>query len=186
MEPVEPIAPPVVAVMVVHEPGEWFDEVLRSLAAQDYGSLKCLFLVCGDPGELPELIRSTVPDCFVRAVSSNPGFGTAANEVLRLVEGDNGFFCFLHDDVALDPGAIRLLVEEMYRSNAGVVGPKLVSWDRSYVLQHVGLGVDRFGEVDPIVEPGEVDQEQHDAVRDVFAVSSACLLVRADLFRALG
>ena len=54
------------------------------------------------------------------------------------------------------------------------------------MLQHVGLGVDRFGEIDPLVEPGEVDQEQHDAVRDVFALPSACMLVRADLFRALG
>ncbi|MFM9121853.1 MAG: hypothetical protein ACKOQX_03100, partial [Actinomycetota bacterium] len=32
----------------------------------------------------------------------------------------------------------------------------------------------------------ERDQEQHDAVRDVFFVSSACMLVRADLFRELG
>ena len=79
-----------------------------------------------------------------------------------------------------------MLVEELYRSNAGVVGPKLVSWDDPAVLQHVGLGLDRFGEVDPITEPGEFDQEQHDAVRDVFALPSACLLVRADLFRALG
>ena len=53
------------------------------------------------------------------------------------------------------------------------------------MLQHVGLGVDRFGEIDSFVEQGEVDQEQHDAVRDVFALPSACLLVRADLFRAL-
>ncbi len=81
---------------------------------------------------------------------------------------------------------MRALVEELYRSNAGVVGPKLVSWDDPSVLQHVGLGLDRFGEVDPITEPGEYDQEQHDAVRDVFVLPSACLLVRADLFRALG
>src|SRR5262249_10432085 len=45
---------------------------------------------------------------------------------------------------------------------------------------------DRFGEVDPITEPGEYDQEQHDAVADVFVLPSACVLVRADLFRALG
>ena len=32
----------------------------------------------------------------------------------------------LHDDVALHPDAIRELVEELYRSNAGIVGPKLV------------------------------------------------------------
>ena len=172
--------------MVVHQPGPWFEESLDALSEQDYSNLKSLFLVVGEPGEVPARIRDRVPNAFVRAVDGNPGFGIAANEVLRLVEGDNGFFCFLHDDVAMDPDAIRLLVEELYRSNAGVVGPKLVTWKDPGVLQHVGLAVDRFGEVDPIVEPGEVDQEQHDAVRDTFAVPSACLLVRADLFRAIG
>jgi GT2 family glycosyltransferase len=172
--------------MVVHEPGDWFDEVLDSLAKQDYTSLKVLVLLVGETLDIPTRVRERVPNSFVRAVGGNPGFGAAANEVLRLVEGDNGFFCFLHDDVALDPGAIRLLVEELYRSNAGVVGPKLVTWDDTRILQHVGLAVDRLAEVDPIVEPGEYDQEQHDAVRDVFALPTACLLVRADLFRSIG
>ncbi len=71
---------------------------------------------------MPERIRQRVPNAFVRGVGNTTGYGMAANEVLRLVEGDNGFFCFLHDDVALDPGAIRVLVEELYRSNAGIVG----------------------------------------------------------------
>ena len=171
--------------MVVFNPGDWFDEVLDGLADQDYANLKSLFLVVGEPGDVPDRVRQRVPNAFVRAVGNVAGYGPAANEVLRLVEGDNGFFCFLHDDVALDPGAIRLLVEEMYRSNAGIVGPKLVSWDDPGVLQHVGLGVDRFGEIDSFVEEGEVDQEQHDAVRDVFALPSACMMVRADLFRAV-
>jgi GT2 family glycosyltransferase len=47
------------------------------------------------------------------------------------------------------------------------------------------MGVDRFGEMDHSIELGELDQEQHDGVRDVFAVPSACILVRADLFREL-
>jgi GT2 family glycosyltransferase len=179
-------APPVVAVMVVFNPGDWFDEVLDGLADQDYANLKSLFLVVGEPGDVPDRVRARVPNAFVRGVGNTAGYGVAANEVLRLVEGDNGFFCFLHDDVALDPGAIRLLVEELYRSNAGIVGPKLVAWDDPGVLQHVGIGVDRFGEVDSFVEEGEVDQEQHDAVRDVFALPSACLMVRADLFREIG
>ena len=179
------LAPPVVAVLVAHDPGDWFDDVVASLAAQDYPNLKVLVLSTGRD-ELGPRVTSVVPGAFVRAVVGNPGFGPAANEVLRLVEGESGFFCFLHDDVALDPGAIRLLVEELYRSNAGIVGPKLVDWDDVGVLQHVGLAVDHFAAVDTIVEPGERDQEQHDAVRDVFALPSACLLVRADLFRALG
>ena len=178
-------APPVVGVVVVHEPGPWFDEVLYSLTHQDYPNLNLLFLIAGEAGDIPQRIRAQLPNSFVRAVPTNPGFGAAANEAIRLVEG-SGFFCFMHDDVALATNAISALVEEMYRSNAGVVGPKLVDWDNPAVLQHVGHGVDRFGEVDPLVEPGELDQEQHDAVRDVFSVPSACLLIRADLFRALG
>jgi GT2 family glycosyltransferase len=183
-----PLAPPVVAVVVVHAPDVWFDETLASIAAQDYPNLNTLFLLTGQTtdGEVAAQITARLPDAFIRDLGANPGYGAAANEVLRLVEGDSGFFLFCHDDVALAPDAVRMLVEELYRSNAGVVGPKLVSWDDPAVLQHVGLGLDRFGEVDPITEPGEYDQEQHDAVRDVFALPSACLLVRADLFRALG
>jgi GT2 family glycosyltransferase len=179
-------APPVVAAVVVHEPGAWFDEVVASLGAQDYPNLRCLFLVNGDPTGVAERIAALLPAGVVRTVPGNPGFGPTANEVLRLVEGDSGFFCIMHDDVALEPDAIRVLVEELYRSNAGIVAPKLVDWDRPHVLQHVGFEVDRFGEIDPLVEPGEVDQEQHDAIRDVFCVPSACMLVRADLFRAMG
>ena len=91
-----------------------------------------------------------------------------------------------HDDVAPAPDAVRRLVEEAYRSNAGIVGPKLVEWDAPDRLLQVGLGVNRFGGVFERVEPGELDQAQHDEVREVFAVPGACTLVRADLFRALG
>ena len=73
-----------------------------------------------------------------------------------------------------------------YAGNAGVVGPKLVDWDRPESLQHVGYHVDRFAVVDDVITAGELDQEQHDAVADVFAVPSACLMIRGDLFEMLG
>lgn len=183
-------APSVVSVMVVHEPGAWFDETLDALASQDYPNFRSLFLLTPAPAdELAETmarIRRAIPSAFIRELGADVGFGPAVNEVLRLVEGDNGFFLVCHDDIAPEPRAVRILVAELFRSNAGIVGPKLLDWDQPRVLQHVGLGLDRFGEVDPLVGPGEVDQEQHDAVRDVFVLPSACLLVRADLFRALG
>ncbi|MEM8746265.1 MAG: glycosyltransferase, partial [Actinomycetota bacterium] len=210
METELPQAPPVVAVVVVHDPGDWFEVTLDALAAQDYPNLRFLFLVA-EPGaearrqlaeqldapsdeavrlayeaSMETRIKVRVPSSFVRPLPGRPGFGPAVNEVLRLVEGDNGFFLICQDDIAPDPDAVRMLVEEMYRSNAGIVGPKLVDWDRPSVLQSVGLGLDRFGEIEQPIEPGEVDQEQHDGVRDVFVVPSACMLVRADLFRELG
>ena len=179
-----------VAVVVVHDPGPGSTRRSRRSPARTTPTCASCSCVVGDPD--PELldavgarIRSFLPAAFIRAIAGNPGFGPAANEVLRLVEGDNGFFLLCHDDIAPASDAVRTMVTELYRSNAGMVGPKLVEWDEPRRLQHVGLGLDRFGEVDPIVEPGEVDQEQHDAVRDVFVLPSACMLVRADLFREL-
>ena len=202
MEPETQQAPPVVAVVVVHEPGDWFEETLDALADQDYPNLRYLFLETSvDDGpaggrgvdsartsvsaDLEARIKARIPKAFVRHFGANIGFGPTANEVLRLVEGDKGFFLFCHDDVAPAPDSVRLLVEEIYRSNAGVVGPKFVEWDDPGVLQAVGLGVDRFGEVDLGIDPGELDQEQQDGVRDVFALPSAFLLARADLFREI-
>ena len=188
------VAPPVVASMVVYQPGPWFVESLQALAEQTYPQLQTLFFVVGanvgggegadaDP---TELIHSVLPQAVVRHVEGNPGYGLVSNEVARLVDGEGGFFCLLHDDVALDPEAIERLIEETYRSNAGLVGPKLVEWDDPTILQSVGLNVDRIGEVEPLIGENEKDQEQHDSVRDVFALSSACLLIRSDLFRELG
>ncbi len=135
-------------------------------------------------GTWPQRSPPGFPAAYVRRLDANPGFGPAANEALKLVEGA-GFFCFLHDDVALEPATVRQLVEEAFRSNAGIVGPKLVEWDDPLRLLSVGMGADKAGVLVPLCEPGELDQEQHDAVRDVFMVPSGCMLVRVDLFDAL-
>jgi hypothetical protein len=78
------------------------------------------------------------------------------------------------------------MVEEAYRSNAGVVGPKLVDWEAPRQLEAVGMTIDRTGHPSAYVEPGEYDQGQHDRVREVFYVPGGCQLIRADLFGALG
>src|SRR5205807_2388015 len=53
-------------------------------------------------------------------------------------------------------------------------------------LLEVGRSIDQFGNPHTGIEPGELDQAQHDAVRDVFYVSDAAMFVRADLFHELG
>ena len=184
MEAQPQAAPPVVAVVVAQQPGPYFDELLTSLAAQDYPNLSVLVIDVATDENLAARVAAHLPSAYVRRLEADPGFGPAANEALRLVEGA-GFFCFLHDDVALEPTTIRALVEEAFRSNAGVVGPKLVEWDDPRLLLAVGMGADKAGVLVSLVEPGELDQEQHDAVRDVFVVPSACMLVRVDLFDAL-
>jgi GT2 family glycosyltransferase len=180
-----PAVPPVVAVVVAHDAGPWFEEGLRALAAQDYPSLSVLVLDNDSAEDPTDRIAVALPGAFVRRCAHDGGFASAANEALASVEGAV-FLLFCHDDVVLDPDAARLLVEEAYRSNAGIVGPKLVVRDNPDVLLEVGMSIDHYGVPFAGIEPDEVDQEQHDGVRDVFYVSHATMLVRADLFHELG
>ena len=174
-----PPAPAVVAVVVARDPGPWFEEVMACLADQDYPNLSILVIDAHSPEEVkPRVGRARRPGRSSGASTRIPGFGAAANEVLEVVEGA-AFYLFCHDDVALAPDAVRLLVEEAFRSNAAVVGPKLVDWDDPRRLLQVGQGMDHAGYGVPLVERGELDQSQHDAVRDVFTVPGPCTLVRA-------
>lgn len=184
--PATPAAiPPVVVVLVAHDPGPWFEETLGSLAGQTYRDLAVLVIDAGSAEDQTDRVRAVLPRAHVHRLESNRGYAYAANLAPDLVDGA-AFYAFCHDDVALDPDAIRTMVEEAFRSNAGIVGPKLVDWHDPQRLRQVGMGADKTGVMAPIAEPGELDQEQHDAVRDVFVVPGGCTLVRVDLFRALG
>jgi len=78
-----------------------------------------------------------------------------------VVEGAT-FLLMCHDDVVLDPSVARILVEEGYRSNAGILGPKLVSAENPNVLLEVVARSTASARPYTGIEPGGVDQEQHD------------------------
>ncbi len=181
----ETLAPPVVAVVVARDPGPWFDESLAALAAQDYPELSVLVLDVGSGGDVSSRVARVLPNAFVRKLDEDRGYAASSNEVLAMVEGASHFL-FCHDDVAPDPDAVHLLMEESFRSNAAVVGPKIVDWHDPSRLLHVGMAVDKGGAVVDRVYAGEIDHGQHDAVQDVFMAPGGCLLVRADLFARIG
>lgn len=178
------LAPHVQVVVVAHDPGEWFAATLGAIAEQHYDNLSVLVVDAASVVPVAERVAAVLPDATCVRLEDNPGFGPACNEALAHAEGV-AFHLFCHDDVVLSPDAIALLVAEAFRANAGVVGPKVVQWGEPQRLLALGMGADRLGQPSPIVERGELDQGQHDAVRDVFFIPGAATLVRADLFGAL-
>ena len=181
----ESLAPPVVVVIVTYDPGPWFETTLRAIGEQSYPEMSVLVLDAASSTDPTMRVGSVLPDAFVRRLTTNDGFGASANVAATMVEGAD-FLLFCHDDVAPEPEALRHMVEEAYRSNAGVVGPKFVDWDDPDRILHVGVQVDKSGAVVDRVERGEVDHGQHDAVRDVFSTPGGFTLVRSDLFEELG
>jgi len=174
-----------VVVLVTRDAGDGLEESLRSLSSQDYRELVVLVVDAGSAADPTNRVGAILPDAYVLSVDAEAGFAEAANTAVASVEGAR-FVLFCHDDVSFAPDAIRQMVEESFRSDAAVVGPKLVRWNQPRELVSVGLHVDRFGVESPRVDPGEFDQEQHDGVEDVFSLSGAAILVRSEVFAEVG
>jgi GT2 family glycosyltransferase len=174
----------VVAVVVTLTGGPRLERTVRSLAAQQRADLTTLVI---DAAAAPVAARvaAAAPDAYVKRLEAPVGWAEAANGVTGVVDGAD-WFLFCHDDVDLAPDAVALLVGAARRSGAVAATPKLLSWADRERLLAVGLGVDRTARAVPTVDRLELDQHQRDGVREVAAGPGACLLVRADRFRALG
>ncbi len=172
-------------VIVTHDPGLWFDEMLESVAAQDHPGVDVTVMDAGSEADPTARVHRFLPRAVVHRLGSNPGFGVAVNRVLDAAP-EAGFLVVCHDDVSLAPNALRLMAEEAIGSNAGIIGPKYVDWEDPSLIRQMGLMVDITGDPVPTVEVGELDQQQHDAVKEVLAVPEGCVLMRADLFRQVG
>jgi GT2 family glycosyltransferase len=176
---------PAVVVVVTHDPrADRRDALLSALAAQDHPNLDVLVVDTGEE-DVTEAVHAVLPEARVERRPGVGGFGAAANTVLDLVAGAD-FYVFCHDDVEPDPGAVSALVAAAEQWDADVVGPKLVATDDDRRLLQFGVTVDKVGVALPLVERGELDQGQHDGLRDVFAVPGAFTLVRASAFAEVG
>ncbi|RKT05020.1 GT2 family glycosyltransferase [Streptomyces sp. 3211.6] len=93
----------------------------------------------------------------------------------------------LHDDSAPEPDALtELLRVADGNPEAAVIGPKLRGWYDTKQLLEAGVTIARSGRRWTGLDRREQDQGQHDQVRPVLAVSTAGMLVRRDVYDALG
>ncbi|HET6833166.1 MAG TPA: glycosyltransferase [Acidimicrobiales bacterium] len=191
VEPEEqPLAsPPVLAVVITHgRHADRFEDLLGALAEQDYPQLSVLVIDAAGADDPSDRVRAVLPAARVLRVLGGEGFSAAANHVLdrdRPRARRAEFFLFCRDDVLPDARAVSALVGAATEWEADVVGPKFVARDDPRHLLHVGLGVDRVGTTMPLVERRELDQGQHDGMREVFAFPAGFTLVRADRFAAV-
>lgn len=195
MHPIEAIARHhVTAVLVAHDGERWLPEALAALARQ---VRKPNHVVAVDTGSTDGTAALLAADAGVDAVRTLPrrtGFAAAVAAGLAHAEGtgastapdQRSWVWLLHDDCAPDPDALRVLLEQgELEPSAGVLGPKVRDWRDPQALLEVGLTTDRAGRRETGLERLELDQGQHDGVRDVLAVGTAGALVRRELWDRL-
>ncbi len=185
----------VTAVLVAHDGARWLPTALAALSAQLRTPDRLVAVDTGSTDETLELLAAAPELDAVATLPRRTGFGAAVAAGLALAAETGSlpamraqqWVWLLHDDCAPHPGALRALLEQATAEpSAGVLGPKVRGWAEPRALVEVGLTTDRAGRRETGLEGEELDQGQHDGVRDVLAVGTAGLLVRRELWDRLG
>ena len=147
--------PPVRIAVVAHKENDWFEESVASFANLNYLDKQLTVLATGQMEWVEPIVSQYFPDAEILEVDPEAGLGANFNAVLGNHDAP-AFYLFCHHDVALAPDALRLMVEESYRSNAAVVGPKVLNWERPNELLDIGKGMNRFAVPVQRVEAGRL------------------------------
>ncbi|HUW78017.1 MAG TPA: glycosyltransferase family 2 protein [Candidatus Nanopelagicaceae bacterium] len=188
-----PTQPRVLAVLVTHDGARWLPEVLIALNSQTKSPDRIIAVDTGSTDRTREILDYAGVE--VVAADRDCGFGEAIN--LALVESPDWagtepgsaheWLWLIHDDFAPAPDALELLLAAATADpSVAIAGPKLRGWhDREHLLE-VGISIAGNGARWTGLERRERDQGQHDGVREVLSVSTAGMLVRADVLHELG
>ncbi len=178
----------VLVVLVSHDGAPWLPRTLDALEAQTHPALDVVAVDNASTDGSRALLMDRLGEDRVLVTDRDIGFGAAVAMALDARGPDGpGYVLLLHDDLALAEDAVARLVTELDADpRLGAVGPKLRWWDRPDELYAVGWTIDVTGRADNGVDPGEIDQGQRDQDRRVLFVSTAGMLVRREVFDALG
>src|SRR3954447_20243996 len=191
----------VTAVLVSHDGERWLRRCLAALEAQTRPAQRAVAVDTGSHDASLHILAAGLGASRIVHADRTTGFGQAIALGLEAYNGapmpPNGpraedgepveWVWILHDDCAPEPHCLEALLARAEESpSVAVLGAKARGWDQSRLLLEVGLTTDGAGHRHTDLDRREVDQGQHDSVRDVLAVGSAGMLVRRDVWDELG
>ncbi|MET1022597.1 MAG: glycosyltransferase [Arthrobacter sp.] len=190
----------VTAVVVSHDGGDFLPRTLAALAAQTRPADTCIGVDTGSRDHSAALLEQAFGAANVTVFDqARSGMGAAVWAGLSALApraGGSGsgagagpaaeWIWLLHDDAAPAPEALAELLHAVERApSVTVAGCKQLDWHSERRLIDVGLSTSRWAERLTLIDADEVDQGQYDGRSDTFAVNSAGMLVRRDVWEEL-
>ncbi|MBG6191895.1 GT2 family glycosyltransferase [Arthrobacter sp. CAN_A212] len=183
--------------MVAHNGSAFLSATLAALGAQEYPADFVIGVDAGSTDDSASILQLELPvGSPVVGAPSRAGFGAAVRVGLAEmpqrrppVDGPDAgheWLWLLHDDSAPEPRALEELLLAVERApSVTVAGSKQVQWGNRRKLVDVGLSISRWAERLTLIDVDELDQGQYDSRSDVFAVNSAGMLIRRDIWDLL-
>ncbi|HSL12264.1 MAG TPA: glycosyltransferase family 2 protein [Actinomycetota bacterium] len=182
--------PTVLAVLVVRRDDGSLRDCLASLAAQTYPRLAVLAVDDASHDGSDDVLVRALGEGRVLRNEAAMGLARSVDRALATpVAAKADHVLILHDDVALDVDAVARLVEATMIpgvERVGIVGAKVVDWDRPRILRDVGRSADRFGHPFSSLQADELDQGQFDRVLEVLTVDGCAMLVSREVWQGIG
>jgi len=195
-ENASPLRHVVTLVVVAHDGARLIPGLLNAVREQTHPVSRAVGVDTGSQDRSGAVLTELLGPDAVFGMDADTGYGDAVARALRFCPGGDGaargargmeWIWLLHDDCEPAPDALEQMLRaaSRHRSTA-VLGPKLKDLADRQVLREAGVTVDRAGRRCTGIEPGEIDQGQHDGNRPVLAVSSAGMLIRRDVWDQVG
>lgn len=185
----------VTAVVVSHDGSTYLPRTLAAIRAQTRMPDRIIGVDAGSNDDSATLLSESLGAQNVITIEARGGFGGAVRSALagstardstEDTSAETEFLWFLHDDSAPAADALAELLHAVERApSVTIAGCKQVDWDDRRSLVDVGLSTSKWGERLTMIDLDEQDQGQYDAKSDVFAVNSAGMLVRRDVWNSL-
>jgi len=182
--------------VVAHNGGDYLPRTLAALAAQTRPADAAIGIDTGSRDHSAALLGQALGNANVTVFDqARSGMGGAVQAGLKALApwredaGSAGseWIWLLHDDAAPAPEALAELLHAVERApSVTVAGCKQLDWHAGRRLIDVGLSISRWAERLTLIEADELDQGQYDGRSDTFAVNSAGMLVRRDVWEKLG
>jgi GT2 family glycosyltransferase len=193
----------VTAVVVAHDGARLLPGLVHAVREQTHPVQRVVGVDTGSQDRSGATLTELLGQDAVFGMEPDTGYGAAVARALqhsaarRPAPGSPGapapgiqgseWIWLLHDDCEPAADALEQLLSSASRSQSvAVLGPKLKDLSDRRVVREAGITTDRAGRRLTGVEPGEIDQGQHDGSRAVLAVSSAGMLIRRDVWDQLG
>ncbi|CAN5215283.1 hypothetical protein BH11ACT4_BH11ACT4_02330 [soil metagenome] len=180
--------PRVTAVLVARNGAQYLPRTLAAVAAQTRRPDSVIYVDAGSSDASPQLLSEVAAAQLVTTPGRRP-FGAAIAHALRVTaptSADNEWLWLLGHDNAPAPRALSALLGAVeVAPSVAVAGPKLMRWDESDVIASFGETLTRFGRSISRVS-NELDQAQYDIQSDQLGVAAGGMLVRRQVWTALG
>jgi GT2 family glycosyltransferase len=190
----------VTLVVVAHDGAPLLPGLVNAVREQTHPVHRTVGVDTGSRDRSGAVLTELLGQDAVFGMDADTGYGAAIARALRhpaarrLASGPDSppdpaveWIWLLHDDCEPAPDALEQMLRAASRNRStAVLGPKLRDLADRRVLREAGVTVDRAGRRFTGIEPGEIDQGQHDGNRPVLAVSSAGMLIRRDVWDQLG